>query len=125
MSIPVPTQQAHPTRASWRTAVQSVLSAILVLGGILPAVASIIGEQLGTLIGQHAVAVIAAAAAAVAAIAAALARIMAIPAVDAWVARLKLSSAPPVIDATTADDVPVITTAAPAPAPDAAATPEA
>ncbi|PZR55212.1 hypothetical protein DNL40_02250 [Xylanimonas oleitrophica] len=93
-ATPVTTQQAHPQRATWRTVVQGILSTVIVLGVVAPAVAAILGEELGHLLGEHAVATITAVGAGIAAVGGALARIMAIPAVDAWLQRLHLSSDP-------------------------------
>jgi hypothetical protein len=88
------TQQAHPVRASWRTAAQTVLSVILVLGVIAPLVAGILTEELGEHLPASWLAWVVAAATLLAAVSAALARIMAIPAVDAWLRHLGLSSTP-------------------------------
>jgi len=88
------TQQAHPVRASWRTAVQTVLSVILVLGVLAPIVAAILTEELGAHLPASWLAWIVGAAAVLAAVSAALARIMAIPAVDDWLRHLGLSSTP-------------------------------
>lgn len=92
------TQQAHPVRASRRTAAQTVLSVILVLGVVAPIVASILHEELAGILPDAWLAWVAAAAAVLAAVAAALARIMAIPAVDAWLRHLGLSSTPTLVD---------------------------
>jgi hypothetical protein len=93
----ITTQQAVPSRATWRTVVQTVVSAVLVLGIILPIVVGIIDEELGGYLPDGWVAWLYGAAALVAAIAGALARIMAIPAVDAFLERvLHLGSAPEV-----------------------------
>lgn len=97
MSTPaVTTQEQHAGRATWRTVVQGILSTVLVLGIVAPVVAAIIGEELGYLLGEHTVATITAVCAAIAAVGGALARIMAIPAVDGWLERLRLGSAPDV-----------------------------
>lgn len=88
------TQQAHPARASWRTAAQTVLSVILVVGVVAPIIAGILSEELGEHLPEAWLAWIAGAAALIAAASAALARIMAIPAVDAWLRHLGLSSTP-------------------------------
>ncbi len=104
-------QQTYPARASWRTAVQNVLSVILVLGIVAPIVAAILHDELGEYLPDAWLAWVVAAAAVLAAVAAALARIMAIPAVDAWLRHLGLSSTPtraPIGP----DGVPVITTTA-------------
>lgn len=92
------TQQAYPARASWRTAVQNALSVILVLGIIAPIVAAILRDELGEYLPDAWLAWVVAAGAVLAAVAAALARIMAIPAVDAWLRHLGLSSAPVVAE---------------------------
>jgi hypothetical protein len=94
MTTKTTTQQQHPARATWRTVVQGILSTVLVLGVALPVVAGILDEEIGYLLGEHAVAVIVSISAGVAAVAGALARIMAVPAVDAWLKRLGLASGP-------------------------------
>jgi hypothetical protein len=111
------TQQAYPRRASWRTAVQNALSVILVLGVVAPIVAAILNEELGEHLPDRWLAWVAAAAAVLAAVAAALARIMAIPAVDAWLRHLGLSSTPTVVepdDGGVHDITSIIDTSAPA-----------
>jgi MFS family permease len=103
------TQQAHPVRASRRTAVQNALSVILVVGLVAPIVAGILSEELGEHLPESWLAWVVGAAAVLAAVSAALARIMAIPAVDAWLRHLGLSSMP--AHATvTSDGAHVITT---------------
>jgi len=96
MTTPVTTQQAAPARATWRTIVQGFVSTILILGVVLPIVAQILDEELGDFIPGSWVAWLVGAAAFVAALAGALARIMAIPAVDVWLEKLRLGSAPEV-----------------------------
>jgi len=93
---PVTTQQAAPGRATWRTIVQGFLSTVLVLGIVLPVVVEILDEELGSFLPGAWLAWLVGAAAFVAALAGALARIMAIPAVDAFLERLRLGSAPEV-----------------------------
>ena len=88
------TQQAHPVRASWRTAAQTVLSVIVVLGVVAPIVAGILSDELGAHLPASWLAWVVGAAAVLAAVSAALARIMAVPAVDAWLRHLGLSSTP-------------------------------
>jgi hypothetical protein len=92
------TQQAHPVRASWRTAAQTVISVVLVLGLVAPLVAAILHDELGGYLPDAWLAWVVAAAAVLAAVAAALARIMAIPAVDAWLRHLGLSSTPTLVE---------------------------
>ncbi|KZM78411.1 hypothetical protein [Cellulosimicrobium sp. I38E] len=92
------TQQANPGRASWRTAVQTVLSVVLVLGLVAPLVAAILHEELGEYLPDRWLAWVVAAGAVLAAVSAALARIMAIPAVDAWLRHLGLSSTPKIVE---------------------------
>lgn len=92
------TQQTYPARASWRTAVQNVLSVILVLGIVAPIVAAILRDELGEYLPDAWLAWVVAAGAVLAAVAAALARIMAIPAVDAWLRHLGLSSTPALVE---------------------------
>lgn len=100
----VPTQQSHPWRATLRTAVQVGIPALLTLCLVLPVVVQIILEELGEALPPGVRAWLLAAAALITAIASVIARIMAIPAVDAWLDRLRLSSAP-----VTADGAAVIT----------------
>ncbi|MDQ8040530.1 hypothetical protein RDI86_01530 [Cellulosimicrobium sp. XJ-DQ-B-000] len=102
------TQQAHPVRASWRTATQTVISVILVLGVVAPIVAAILHDELGEYLPEAWLAWVVAAGAVLAAVSAALARIMAIPAVDAWLRHLGLSSTPKVVEPD-ADGVHIIT----------------
>ncbi|MFJ2518639.1 hypothetical protein ACIOWF_06675 [Cellulosimicrobium cellulans] len=90
------TQQAHPVRASWRTAAQAVVSVVLVLGLVAPLVAAILSDELDGYLPDRWLAWVVGAAAVLAAVSAALARIMAIPAVDAWLRHLGLSSTPTV-----------------------------
>ncbi|MFF2621311.1 hypothetical protein [Oerskovia jenensis] len=88
------TQQAHPVRASWRTATQTVLSVIVVLGVVAPIVAGILSDELGAHLPASWLAWVVGAAAVLAAVSAALSRVMAVPAVDAWLRHLGLSSTP-------------------------------
>jgi uncharacterized membrane protein len=92
------TQQAHPARASWRTAAQTIVSVVLVLGVVAPLVAAILHDELGGYLPEAWLAWVVAAGAVLAAVSAALARIMAIPAVDAWLRNLGLSSTPKVVE---------------------------
>lgn len=108
------TQQAHPGRASWRTAAQTIISVILVLGVVAPIVAAILHDELGEYLPEAWLAWVVAAGAVLAAVSAALARIMAIPAVDAWLRHLGLSSTPKVVEPDD-DGVHNITTLAAAP----------
>ncbi len=100
----VPIQQSHPWRATLRTAFQVGIPALLTLCLVLPLVVDIVLDELGETLPAGVRAWLLAAAALITAIASAAARIMAIPAVDAWLDRLKLSSAP-----ITADGAAVIT----------------
>lgn len=88
------TQQKYPGRASWRTAVQSAIGTLLTLGVVLPIVVVILNEQLGTYLPDAWEAWLVGAAGVVAALSAAVARVMAVPAVDAWLKRIGLSSSP-------------------------------
>ncbi|MGM7422779.1 hypothetical protein [Cellulosimicrobium sp. CpK407] len=108
------TQQAHPVRASWRTAAQTVISVVLVLGLVAPLVAAILHDELGAYLPDRWLAWVVAAGAVLAAVSAALARIMAIPAVDAWLRHLGLSSTPKVVESDD-DGVHNITTLSAAP----------
>lgn len=90
------TQQQHPIRAAWRTAVQTGLSVFLTLGVVLPVVAAIVSEELGAVLPEAWLAWFVGAAGVAASVSAALARIMAIPGVDAALKRFGLSSSPTV-----------------------------
>lgn len=92
--LAVTTQQAYPGRAAWRTAVQNILSAVIVLGLVAPIVLGIVDEELADFLPAHVFAVLATGSALLAAVSAALARVMAIPAVDAALKRFGLSSSP-------------------------------
>ena len=93
----VTTQQQHPVRAAARTFVQSVLPQILVALVLTPlvveaitATASDYGINLPSWLGLALAGVVTACAAG----SALLARLMAIPAVDAWLRHIGMSSAP-------------------------------
>jgi hypothetical protein len=92
----ITTQQQHPKRAAWRTAVQTGLSVLLTLGVVLPAIVAIVAEEFGTVLPEAWLAWLVGAAGVAASVSAALARIMAIPGVDAALKRLHLSSSPAV-----------------------------
>jgi hypothetical protein len=93
---PATTQQTYPRRTAWRTAVQSALGTLVTLGLVLPVAVATVGDQLSAYIPPDWIGWLMGAAAFVAALSATVARIMAIPAVDAWLRRLGLSSAPTV-----------------------------
>lgn len=82
----LPTQSAHPGRASARTFVQNVLGWLLGAGIVIGAVALILQDELAAWLPPQAVAVIATIAAIATTVATIAARIMAIPSVDAWLA---------------------------------------
>ena len=84
------TQSAHPWRATARTVVQTIVA----LGVVLPIAAGVVNEHLGRYLPDNWEAALLAVAAFVAAIAAVLTKVMAIPAVDAWLERIGLSSRP-------------------------------
>lgn len=88
------TQQLHPARASWRTAVQSAIGTLITLGVIVPLIVTVLNDQLAAYLPPSWQAWLVGAATFVAALSAAVARIMAIPAVDRWLKRLGLSSSP-------------------------------
>lgn len=90
----LPTQSAHPGRASWRTVVQNVIAAVITLGVVLPIAVEIVGDDLGAYLPPEVTGWLIAGAAFVAALAGALARVMAIPAVDQWLTHIGLSSRP-------------------------------
>ncbi|NKY08961.1 hypothetical protein [Cellulomonas hominis] len=88
------TQQQHPWRAALRTAVQvfvALPTALLVLAGVLTIVAQ---DAFSQYLPDGWVAWLVAAAAFCAALAGVLARVMAYPAVDVWLKRIGLASAP-------------------------------
>lgn len=88
------TQQRYPGRASWRTFVQTAIGVILTLGVVLPLAVTIVGDELDQYLPPAWGAWLVAAAGFAAAVAKALAKIMAIPAVDAALQRVGLSSSP-------------------------------
>lgn len=90
----VTTQQAHPGRASWRTAVQSAIGTLLTLGVVLPIIVAVFNDQLKDYLPDAWEAWLVSAAVFVAALSATVARIMAIPAVDRWLKKIGLSSSP-------------------------------
>ncbi len=85
------TQQSHPWRAAARTAAQ-VLVAVPAALAAVAAVLVVVGET--DALPPAWVAWAAGAAVTISALAGMLARIMALPAVDGWLAKLRLSSAP-------------------------------
>lgn len=86
----VPTQQAHP----WRAVARTVLAVLVGLGLVVPLVVQALTDQLGLYIPDRAKAWLVAASAFTIALSGAVTRIIAIPAVDAWLRRLGLSSTP-------------------------------
>lgn len=90
----MPTQVAHPARASWRTVLQTVLGAILTLGFVLPVAVQIIGEELGDYLPPNVMAVLLTVSAVIVAVSGAVARIMAIKKVDAALSRIGIGARP-------------------------------
>lgn len=88
------TQNAYPGRTALRTAAQSFLSTVTVLGVVVPTVAAIVDDELGDWIPEAWIVWFLSASGVVAALTATMARIMAIPAVDAWLRSIGLSSSP-------------------------------
>lgn len=87
-----PTQVREPGKAALRTVVQTTIGVLLALGIIVPAALAIIGEELQQWLPPYAVEIMGTVAAAAVAISAITARIMAIPTVNAWLARVGLSA---------------------------------
>lgn len=84
------TQVRFPARAVARTIVQNALPTLL----IVPIVINLISEGLGVYLPAQAVAALAVSSAFITALAGVLAKVMAIPQIDAWLDKWKLSSAP-------------------------------
>lgn len=87
-----PTQVANPGRATLRTIVQVGVPAFVALVLVLPLILQAIVEELGAVLPPSLTAWLVSAAAAITALAGAVARIMAIPAVNAWLAKLGLDA---------------------------------
>lgn len=87
-----PTQVAHPGKATIRTVVQNVLSAILVGAIVAPIVLGIIGDELGDYVPASAMTVLIAGVAALVAISAAITRIMAIPQLQPFLVSIGLGT---------------------------------
>lgn len=92
--VAVPAQLDHPERASRRTALQTVLSVVLVAGVAAPVVANIISEELVGVLPENWIAWAVGILGGITAVSAALTRIMAIPAVDALLERIGMSTLP-------------------------------
>lgn len=93
----VSSQSAFPTRATVRTFVQSWLPQVLTALVVIPAVVQIILDEVakrGVVLPDWLGLVLAGILTLCAIVSAVLARIMAIPAVDAWLRRIGLSSTP-------------------------------
>lgn len=88
------TQQSHPWRAAARTAAQALVAVPAVLTTLALVADMVAGDDLAAWLPAGWAAWLAAAAVTCSALAGLLARVMAVPAVDAWLARLRLSSAP-------------------------------
>ena len=85
-----PTQVRRPWRTTVRTAVQTALAVVPVLGVVVPEVVSIVLEEAGESMPAGVRVVLLAASGAIVAVAAAAARIMAIPQVEWFLRRHKL-----------------------------------
>lgn len=88
------TQQKYPGRATVRTAVQTILGFVVSLSVVVPLVLAAADETLGDLIPESARAAVWGIGAGTVAVSLFVARVMAIPAVDSWLRKLKLSSSP-------------------------------
>jgi hypothetical protein len=89
-----PTQTRYPARAALRTAVQTALAVIPILGLVVPEVVRIILEESGESMPANLRGWLLAASAVVVAVASMLARIMAIPAVNDALRKVGLSATP-------------------------------
>lgn len=84
-----PTQVARPWRTTIRTALQTGVSSLLLLGLVVPEVVEIVLEETGAAMPDRLRLVLLGAAAAVTVASSIVTRIMAIPYVDDWLARTK------------------------------------
>ena len=91
----VPSQVANPWRAAWRTFVQVLLPAVVLILTVGPEVLRIVAEQLGGVVPDGWISWLLGAAGVLAAVAGAVARIMALPGVNRWLSRLKLDAGAP------------------------------
>lgn len=82
-----PTQVKRPTRASIRTAFQGVIGWVVAAGLVLPVVLSIAQEELGDVIPPEAMGYVAMVVGVAVAVSTFTARVMAIPAVEYFLAR--------------------------------------
>ncbi|MDF9716046.1 hypothetical protein [Nocardioides sp. ChNu-99] len=85
-----PTQVRRPWRATARTALQTTLAVVPVLGFVVPEIVSIVLEEAGESMPAGVRAVLLAASAVIVGVASAAARIMAIPQVERFLVRHKL-----------------------------------
>lgn len=88
------TQQEHPLRAAVRTFVQVWIPGMLTALVVIPAVAQAILDEFGEALPDRFRLILVGVVTGAAAVSAVLARIMAIPAVDRLVERVRLGSAP-------------------------------
>lgn len=88
------TQQQYPWRATVRTILAVVIGLVLGAGLVLPELSAIASEELGGLVHDRVLEVLAQAAGVAVAVAAFLTRVMAIPLVDRALRWVGLSSAP-------------------------------
>ena len=86
----VPTQSAHPWRATARTALAFIVAA----GVVMPVVLGIVLETLGVYLPPEAVTALRWIVGLIGAVSLAVTRIIAIPQVNGWLARVGLSAAP-------------------------------
>ena len=84
-----PTQVARPWRTTIRSALQTGISAVLLLGLVVPEVVEIVLEETGGAMPDGLRLVLLGAAAAVTVASAIVTRVMAIPVVDDWLARTR------------------------------------
>jgi hypothetical protein len=84
------TQQQHP----WRAVARTALAVLVGVGIVVPAVVTILTTQLDVYLSAEVKAWLIGASGLAVAVSGAVTRIIAIPAVDAWLKRLGLSSSP-------------------------------
>lgn len=103
-TVPLPpTQVTHPARATARTAVQTAIGILLAAGTVIPAAVAIINAEWQAWMPDQVAAVLGVVAAVSIALSSTAAKIMAIPAVNEWLARLRLDAGTDTIDVPVTD----------------------
>lgn len=87
-----PTQVVEPGKTTARTIVQTVLGIAIAAGVVIPAAAVVLHEELAAWLSPQAAATLATVSAVAVAVSAIVTRIMAIPRINAWLARVGLSA---------------------------------